>query len=57
MNPKTSMDFSKAGWRFDNSYARLPGVFFSQVNPTPVGSPELVVFNSALAQDMGLSPQ
>ena len=51
------MDFSKAGWRFDNSYARLPGVFFSQVNPTPVGSPELVVFNSALAQDMGLSPQ
>ena len=51
------MDFSKAGWRFDNSYARLPGVFFSQVNPTPVGSPELVVFNSALAQDMGLRPQ
>ena len=51
------MDFSKAGWRFDNSYARLPGVFFSQVNPTPVGSPELVVFNSALAQAMGLSPQ
>jgi uncharacterized protein YdiU (UPF0061 family) len=57
MNSKTSMDFLKAGWRFDNSYARLPGVFFSQVNPTPVGSPELVVFNSALAQDMGLSPQ
>ena len=51
------MDFSKAGWRFDNSYVRLPGVFFSQVNPSPVGSPDLVIFNSALAQDMGLSPQ
>ncbi len=51
------MDFSKAGWRFDNSFARLPAVFFTEVNPSPVGSPELVVFNSALAQDMGLSPQ
>lgn len=57
MNLKTAMDFSKAGWNFDNSYARLPGEFFSVVNPTPVSSPELVVFNSALAQDMGLSPQ
>lgn len=51
------MDFSKAGWRLDNSYARLPGVFFSEVNPKPVGSPELVVFNMALAQELGLRAQ
>lgn len=44
----------KAGWKFDNSYARLPEIFYSKLNPTPVKSPELIVFNSALAEFLGL---
>lgn len=43
-----------AGWRFDNSYARLPSAFFSRVRPTPVSRPHLVLFNRALALDLGL---
>ncbi len=46
----------EAGWRFDNSYARLPGAFHTRVNPTPVGSPRLVLFNGSLARSMGLDP-
>jgi len=57
MASKIAKDILKAGWRFDNSYARLPEVFFSDVQPTPVASPELIFFNSALAQEMGLDPQ
>ncbi len=46
----------RAGWRFDNSYARLPDRFFSRVNPTPVAAPRLVLFNGSLAQTLGLDP-
>jgi serine/tyrosine/threonine adenylyltransferase len=42
------------GWRFDNSYARLPSAFFSRVRPTPVSRPHLVLFNRALSLDLGL---
>ncbi|RJS60905.1 YdiU family protein [Bacillus sp. PK3_68] len=45
------------GWNTDNSYARLPNFFFSHTNPTPVPSPELVVFNDRLAEHLGLSAQ
>jgi len=47
----------KAGWNLDNSYARLPGIFYSRVDPTPVRSPGLAVFNHALARSLGLNPQ
>lgn len=40
---------------FDNSYARLPDSFFSRVDPTPVGAPEIIVFNDALAEELGVS--
>jgi uncharacterized protein YdiU (UPF0061 family) len=43
-----------AGWRFDNSYARLPEGLFLPQNPEPVAKPELVVLNCALAESMGL---
>ena len=45
-----------AGWRFDNTYARLPSAFHSRVNPTPVAEPRLVLFNRPLAQSLGLDP-
>lgn len=43
------------GWHFDNSYASLPEVFFSRLNPTPVAVPKMVVFNDELAADLGLN--
>jgi serine/tyrosine/threonine adenylyltransferase len=44
------------GWRFDNSYLRLPAKFYSPVPPTPVAEPRLVVWNRPLAQSLGLNP-
>ena len=43
-----------AGWRLEHSYARLPQLFFSDVRPTPVAEPRLVIFNRALAAELGL---
>ncbi|MEQ2010315.1 MAG: protein adenylyltransferase SelO [Limisphaerales bacterium] len=45
-----------AGWRFDNSYTRLPESFYSRVNPTPVAEPRLVLLSRPLAQSLGLDP-
>ena len=43
-----------AGWRLEHSYAQLPQLFFSEVRPTPVANPRLVVFNRQLADELGL---
>ncbi|MBE2181086.1 MAG: YdiU family protein [Chthoniobacterales bacterium] len=43
-----------AGWKFDNSYARLPETLFSRVAPVPVRQPGLVLFNERLAASLGL---
>ncbi len=43
-----------AGWRFDNSYARLPEPLFAPATPVAVRSPALVVLNEPLAADLGL---
>ncbi|WP_010284044.1 protein adenylyltransferase SelO [Bacillus timonensis] len=45
---------SEIGWNFDNSYVRLPKEFYSEVNPTPVNEPELVIFNKYVAESLGL---
>ena len=45
---------TKIGWNFDNSYVRLPGLFYSAVMPTAAEAPELVVFNEPLARLLGL---
>lgn len=45
----------KVGWELDNSYSQLPKIFFSNVNPTPVQAPRLVILNSSLASSMGLN--
>ena len=42
-------------WKLDNSYTRLPQLFFTNVNPTPVHAPRLVILNHTLATDLGLS--
>lgn len=45
-----------AGWNFDNSYARLPEAFFARHDPVPVRAPQLAVFNTVLAESLGLNP-
>lgn len=47
----------ETGWNLDNSYTRLPKVFYSNQDPTPVPSPELVILNNPLAKSLGLSIQ
>lgn len=44
----------ESGWNLDNSYARLPEVFFTSFTPDAVRSPGLIIFNSSLAKSLGL---
>ena len=39
---------------FDNSYTRLPEVFFERRPPTPVKAPKLIKFNKKLAKNLGI---
>jgi serine/tyrosine/threonine adenylyltransferase len=45
------------GWNLDNSYACLPKAFFTSHNPTPVHSPQLIIFNDSLATSLGLNSE
>ncbi|HEY0657660.1 MAG TPA: YdiU family protein [Pyrinomonadaceae bacterium] len=42
---------------FDNTYARLPEVFYRRVTPTALPAPYLVSFNEKAAELIGLDPQ
>ncbi len=48
---------AELNWKFDNSYARLPEVFFTRLNPTPAKEPKLVIFNHSLATRIGLDSE
>ncbi|MFZ0131575.1 MAG: YdiU family protein [Desulfobacterales bacterium] len=56
MSPSSRQNRPTAGWKFDNSYARLPEAFYVRLNPVPVRTPKLVILNAALAQSLGLNP-
>ena len=45
----------KTGWNLDDSYSHLPYAFFSSTKPTPVSSPELIIFNESLATSLGFN--
>ncbi len=42
------------GINFDNSYARLPKVFYTKTYPVSVTKPQIAVFNENLAEALGL---
>ncbi len=44
-------------WNLDNSYTSLPEFFYKKTEPTPVASPELVIFNNSLAKALGLDAE
>jgi len=45
------------GFNFNNSYLRLPTVFYKKQNPVAVASPEILLFNDRLAAELGLSAE
>jgi len=42
------------GWRFENTFARLPEYFFARMQPAAVQAPAVVVVNHVLADSLGL---
>ncbi|MCD8501687.1 MAG: YdiU family protein [Bacillaceae bacterium] len=51
------MKIENHGWKIENSYTQLPDLFYSSLSPTPVTSPELVIFNKPLATALGLNSE
>ena len=46
---------TSSGFRFDTQYIQLPEVFYSFGDPGPVSEPNVVVVNTSLSQELGLS--
>ena len=44
-------------WKLENTYSRLPGPFFCRIDPAPVATPQMVLLNSAVAEEIGLNPE
>lgn len=51
----TNLENNSVGWRFDNSYARLPETFYARIRPVPVQAPRVAILNYALAESLGLN--
>jgi uncharacterized protein YdiU (UPF0061 family) len=51
---KIVSEISKIGWRFDNTYSKLPDTMMSRLAPIPVKKPELVILNQPLSKKLGL---
>ena len=49
-----SFNINNIGLNFDNSYLNLPDILMTNINPIPVKSPELKVFNYELAKNLDL---
>jgi uncharacterized protein YdiU (UPF0061 family) len=41
-------------FHFDNSYSRLPKQFYERMPPPPVRAPTMAIYNTALAESLGL---
>ena len=51
----TNTEIPKIGWRFDNTYARLPDTMLSRIPPEPVRSPKLIILNQELSKNLDLN--
>jgi len=45
---------SKIGWKFDNTYSKLPDTMLSKLAPIPVKAPKVVIINHSLSKELGL---
>ena len=41
-------------WQLENTYADLPEKFYTDIKPTSVKSPNLIIFNKKLANALGI---
>ena len=48
------INFSKIGWKFDNTYTNLPKILLSITKPDLAPKPEISIFNYDLANKLGL---
>ncbi|MBC8113440.1 MAG: YdiU family protein, partial [Candidatus Saccharimonas sp.] len=48
-------DTNSVGWRFDNTYTRLPDVLFAAAKPVTVREPRASILNHRLATELGLN--
>ncbi|MFB1082698.1 YdiU family protein [Jeotgalibacillus sp. JSM ZJ347] len=48
---------TKAGWQLEQTYTKLPDIFYSAMEPNSVASPELFILNEPLAKELGLDPE
>lgn len=48
------MNFNMSLFNFDNTYIKLPELFYKKVLPAQSDAPSLIVFNQELAQNLGL---
>ncbi|GAC1415846.1 MAG: YdiU family protein [Acidobacteriaceae bacterium] len=46
-----------AGFRFENTYVRLPERFYARLNPVRVAAPRLIKLNTGLAGDLGVDAE
>ena len=51
----SNIDIDKAGWSFDNTYAKLPNDLLVKQAPIPVKSPEIIILNKNLSKDLNLN--
>lgn len=49
------MNLNTVGWKWDNSYARLPDTFFAPAQPAIVHEPRVSILNVHLASELGLN--
>ncbi|WP_406945574.1 protein adenylyltransferase SelO [Halobacillus sp. SY10] len=45
------------GWNLKQSYTKLPDSFYTKTSPSEVEKPELVLYNEALAEKLGLNTE
>jgi uncharacterized protein YdiU (UPF0061 family) len=45
---------TQPAFKLKSTYSKLPEIFFSKLHPTPVDTPEIVVFNEKLSNEIGL---
>ena len=51
---KSKSFIDKIGWRFDNTYSKLPSAMLSRLSPVPVKAPKLIMLNHSLSKELGL---
>jgi len=57
MEEKNEVTAPRVGWKFDNTYRRLPAELCAPGAPAKVRAPLAVVVNHALAQELGLDAE